>query len=243
MSQIQTLLQHLNDYNALAHHHDANLMTALDAIQSWQRRRIHQTHQGLFTNPKTAPLIHFLIDRIYDHTTFDTISKQLQTATNKAVDGSGRLKKLIPNKALDAGLIGIDAAIDAIKLDLALAKIYVTAYKDMPINDELMTRLYQAGNDKSERIRQIQNIGEACHISYQQFNSFLLQKAFKLAKSTAYNNGYQPLYDFIHDGLHAIATIDNIGSFCSSFMTTELTAIEQIYGSQSISGAVIMRDT
>lgn len=234
MSQIQTLVNHLNHYNTLAHHQDAQLFTVLDAIQSWQRDRIHRAHQPLFDDPKTAPLIRFLIDRIYNHATFDIISKQLLTAGQKALAGSGKLEKLVPNKALAAGLISVEAAIYAIELDLALAKFYVAHHQGTPIDDTLMTKLYQAGNDKAERIRQIRHISDVCHASYQQFNSFLLQKAFKLAKSTAYSNGYQPLYDFIHDGLQAIAAIDKIDSFSVPFVATELGIIERIYDGKPI---------
>lgn len=234
MSLISDMVQMLKRYFALPHHQDPALADALRQIQAWQRARIHRANHALFTNPKTAPLAHYIIDRIYSDTAFDVLAEQLLTAGNNALNGSGKLEKLIPKNTLATGLMGVSATCDAIELDLALAKVYVAHHQGTPIDDALMIRLYQAGNDKAERIRQIRHISDVCHASYQQFNSFLLQKAFKLAKSTAYSNGYQPLYDFIHDGLQAIAAIDKIDNFSVPFVATELDIIERIYDDKPI---------
>ncbi|MFC0820520.1 FFLEELY motif protein [Moraxella marmotae] len=240
MSQIQTLVNYLHRYYALPHHDDKALSAALDTIQSWQRQRIHRENLALFHQPNTAPLAHFLIDRIYNHATFDIIAEQLLTAGNNALGGSGKLEKLVPKNALSAGLISVLAAINAIELDLALAQYYIANFANDhaddgsqaidTIDDALMIHLYQAVDAKDARIEQIAHIGEVCRTCYQSFNSFLLYKAFGLAKKTAYHNGYQPLYDFIHDGLHAIKCIDNIEDFTVPFIQTETAIIRQIHG-------------
>ncbi len=234
MSLINDMVQMLERYFALPHHQDTEPADALRQIQAWQRARIHRANHVLFDDPKTALLARYIIDRIYSDTAFDVLAEQLLTAGQNALNGSGKLEKLIPKNTLATGLLGVSATCDAIELDLALAKVYVAHHQGTPIDDMLMSKLYQAGNDKAERIRQIRHISDVCHASYQQFNSFLLQKAFKLAKSTAYHNGYQPLYDFINDGLQAIAAIDKIDRFSTPFVATELEMIERLYDNKPL---------
>lgn len=208
MSQIQTLVDMLKAYQALPHHTSPILKQALGDVQAWQKARIKRTNHALFTDDKTTPLANYLIERIYGNDDFDVLADQLLTAGVNALNGSGRLEKLIPSNALKAGVQGVRLAVDAIALDLALASSLLddfgTAYASTGINDALMYDVYKNVNAKDERITQVYAIKEVCEQSYQYFNSFILQNAFKLAKGMAYDNGYQPLYDFIGDGLLAI---------------------------------------
>lgn len=235
MSNIQSLVNMLTDYQALPHHDNPSLHKVFHAVQHWQKSRIHQSNHALFINPKTAPLAHYLIDRIYGDKDFNVLAEQLLTAGNNALNGSGRLEKLIPQNTLATGILGVKSAVLAVKLDLEVAQFIhddanlYQQFKNHGINDALMIHSYQTLNTKDARIHQIKEIKSVCELSYQQFNSFLLQKAFALAKSTAYSHGYQPLYDFIHDGLSTIKAIKKIDDFVTPFITTELATIERIH--------------
>lgn len=233
MSQIQTLVDMLKAYQALPHHTSPILKQALGDVQAWQKARIKRTNHALFTDDKTTPLANYLIERIYGNDDFDVLADQLLTAGVNALNGSGRLEKLIPSNALKAGVQGVRLAIDAIALDLALASSLLdnfgTAYASTGINDALMYDVYKNVNAKDERITQVYAIKEVCEQSYQYFNSFILQNAFKLAKGMAYDNGYQPLYDFIGDGLLAIKPLKRIDDFTVPFVANELAIIHEIH--------------
>lgn len=233
MSQIQTLVDMLKAYQALPHHTSSILKQALGDVQAWQKARIRRTNHALFTDDKTTPLANYLIERIYGNDDFDVLADQLLTAGVNALNGSGRLEKLIPSNALKAGVQGVRLAIDAITLDLALASSLLddfgTAYASTGINDALMYDVYKNVNAKDERITQVYAIKEVCEQSYQYFNSFILQNAFKLAKGMAYDNGYQPLYDFIGDGLLAIKPLKRIDDFTVPFVANELAIIHEIH--------------
>lgn len=233
MSQIQTLVDMLKAYQALPHHTSPILKQALGDVQAWQKARIRHTNHALFTDDKTTPLANYLIERIYGDDDFDVLADQLLTAGVNALNGSGRLEKLIPSNALKAGVQGVRLAIDAIALDLALASSLLddfgTAYASTGINDALMYDVYKNVNAKDERITQVYAIKEVCEQSYQYFNSFILQNAFKLAKGMAYDNGYQPLYDFIGDGLLAIKPLKRIDDFTVPFVANELAFIHEIH--------------
>lgn len=233
MSQIQTLVDMLKAYQALPHHTSPILKQALGDVQAWQKARIKRTNHALFTDDKTTPLANYLIERIYGNDDFDVLADQLLTAGVNALNGSGRLEKLIPRNALKAGVQGVHLAVDAIALDLALASSLLddfgTAYASTGINDALMYDVYKNVNAKDERITQVYAIKEVCEQSYQYFNSFILQNAFKLAKGMAYDNGYQPLYDFIGDGLLAIKPLKRIDDFTVPFVANELAIIHEIH--------------
>lgn len=235
MSHIQQLVNTLNGYQALPHHQNPPLDCLLHAIQTWQKQRIKTSSRSLFDNPKTAPLANYLIDKIYGNDNFDVLANQLLTAGNNALNGSGRLEKLIPSHVLETGVLGVQSAVFAIKLDLILAQTIMDSddlsdeYAQNAITDALMIQAYQRANAKEARISQIHEIKAVCEQSYQQFNSFLLRQAFALAKSTAYHHGYQPLYDFIGEGLNAIKSLDKISDFSTPFVMSELAIIDNIH--------------
>lgn len=229
MSQIQALVDTLTAYKTLPHHQDPNLKSKLTQIQHWQKQRIKRTNHALFGNDKTAPLANYLIDRIYGDDDFDVLADQLLMAGQNALNGSGKLEKLIPKNALGAGILGVQSAVQAIQLDLALAKILLSDYPDIPLDDTLMQALYQKANAKDQRIAQIHHIGDVCRQSDKYFNSFILQNAFKLARGVAYDNGYQPLYDFIGEGLSAMKPLKDIDDFVVPFMQNELDVIDKIH--------------
>lgn len=232
MSQIKTLVEILHRYQALPHHQNPTLKNTLMVVQHWQKQRIKHTNEALFTNDNTALLANYLIERIYGDDDFDVLAKQLLTAATNALNGSGKLEKLIPSNALGAGILGVQSAVNAIELDLALAECLLSHFHYMPhetLSDEQMTQVYRMVNAKDARIAQIHAIKDVCEQSYKYFSSFILQNAFKLAKGMAYDNGYQPLYDFIGDGLIAMKPLKRIDDFTTPFVTQELAIIEQIH--------------
>lgn len=230
MSQIKTLVAQLTAYKALPHHTNPTLKQTLSVVQAWQKQRIKRTNHALFHADKTAPLANYLIDRIYGDEDFEALADQLLMAGQNALNGSGKLEKLIPTNALGAGVLGVTCAIEAVKLDLALAQCLLNDGSCPTSLDEArMMALYQKVNAKDARIAQIHSICDVCEQSHRYFSSFILQNAFKLAKNMAYANGYQPLYDFIGDGLVAMKPLKDIKDFTDPFMTNELAMIDKIH--------------
>lgn len=229
MSQIQTLVDTLIEYKELPHHTDPDLKQALHKIQTWQKHRLKRTHQDLFDEEKTTLLAHYLVERIYSDDAFDVLADQLLVAGENALNGSGKLEKLIPSNALEAGVLGVQVAVENVKLDLALARILHEQERYEPIDGTIMSMLYKTANAKSARLEQAQKIAYVCEQSHKYFTSFILQNAFKLAKGMAYDNGYQPLYDFIGDGLVAMKPLKRIDDFTVPFVANELVVIHEIH--------------
>ena len=72
---------------------------------------------------------------------------------------------------------------------------------------------------------------EVCYRTDKHLNSFMLKKAFGLAKTTAYRHGYQPLYDFIDTGFKAMKPLKSVSDFIEPFCKRELLIVDEVHNS------------
>ena len=63
MSKFQFLQQQLDQYNALAHHHDPVLAQRLQDVQVWQKQRMQNTHQAFFAQPNHQLMTAYFLNR------------------------------------------------------------------------------------------------------------------------------------------------------------------------------------
>ncbi|MGP4714384.1 MULTISPECIES: FFLEELY motif protein [unclassified Psychrobacter] len=222
MTAFLELQQHLTRYWALPYHDDENLSEMLAQVQAWQRIRIRNTHKELFEQPKHQPMANYFLTQLYGGEEFKLLAVQLARILPKAQ----KLERMIKESVLETGSMAIQAAVLAIEMDLHLAQWLDD--RNMPVNEKNIMIAYSASDKSDERRDQISNLKEVCYRSDKYFNSFFLQKAFKLAKSTAYNNNYQPLYDFVEAGFDAMGPLESVSSFIEPFCTRELMIIDQI---------------
>lgn len=223
MPALSELQQHLTRYWALPYHEDAQLNNKLDEVQAWQRARIQHTHKALFEQPKNKPMADYFLTQLYGGDEFKLLAKQLARILPKAK----KLERLAKESALETGSMAIQAAILAIELDMHLAQWLID--NDLPVNEENMLVAYRAVDEADERRIQINNLKEVCYRTDKYLNSFVLRKAFGLAKGTAYRHNYQPLYDFIDAGFTAMKPLKSVSGFIDPFCARELTIIDQVH--------------
>jgi hypothetical protein len=223
MSALADLQQHLVRFWALPHHQDAELNTKLNDVQKWQQSRLKRTHSDLFEQPKNQLMADYFLTQLYGGDEFKLLAQQLERILPKAK----KLERLAKESALEAGSMGIQAAILAIELDLHLAQ-WLSA-QDLPVNEDNMLAAYLAVDEADERRVQIANLKEVCYRTDKHLNSFMLKKAFALAKSTAYRYNFQPLYDFIDTGFKAMKPLKSVSSFIEPFCERELMIIDQVH--------------
>lgn len=217
------LQQDLDNFWQLRYHHNASLAHTLNEVQAWQRQRIHRTHHALFSDNNHQAMGEFLIDKLYGGEKFNLLAKQLGRMAEKAE----KLEKFIPKTAVETGVGGIQQAILAIKLDLQLAS-YLHE-RQLPVNEATMLEAYQAVDAKMAREQQMLELKKMCYQTDKYIKSFMLQKAFALAKSTAYKYKYEPLYDFIAEGFTAMKPIKSVGAFIEPFCAKELQIIDNVH--------------
>ena len=223
MAALANLQQHLNHFWALPHHHNKRLNNKLKKVQSWQQARIKSTHSTLFEQPQNQLMADYFMTQLYGGNEFKLLAKQLARILPKAQ----KLERLAKESALEAGSMGIQAAILAIELDLHLAQWLVS--KRLPVNENNMLAAYRAVDEADERRVQISNLKEVCYRTDKHLNSFMLKKAFALAKSTAYRYKFQPLYDFIDTGFKAMKPLKSVSGFIEPFCEREMIIIDHVH--------------
>ncbi len=225
MTAFSELQQHLTRYWALPYHDDETLNRALNEVQTWQRLRIQRTHKELFSKPNNKLMADYFLTQLYGGEKFKLLAVQLARVLPKAQ----KLERLVKESVLETASMSIQAAILAIEMDLHLAEWVIV--NKLPINEKNIMIAYSTLDESAERREQLSNLKEVCYRTDKYFNSFLLQKAFALAKSTAYSLNYQPLYDFVEAGFSAMKPLESVSSFIDPFCARELEIIEQIRSS------------
>ncbi|PKH68666.1 MULTISPECIES: FFLEELY motif protein [unclassified Psychrobacter] len=227
MTALADLQQHLTRFWAMPHHQNDILKAKLNEVQTWQQVRIRHTHRELFEQPKNQLMADYFLTKLYGGDEFEMLAKQLARILPKAK----KLERLAKESALEAGSMGIQAAILAIELDLHLAQWLLA--QDLPVNEENMLAAYRAVDEEAERRVQIANLKDVCYRTDKHLNSFMLKKAFALAKSTAYRHNFQPLYDFIDAGFKAMKPLKSVSDFIEPFCKRELSIVDQVHDSDN----------
>jgi hypothetical protein len=227
MTAFSDLQHHLKHYWAMPHHDDYELNVALNEVQAWQRIRIQRTHSALFAQPDNKLMADYFLTQLYGGKEFKMLAVQLARILPKAE----KLESLIKESALKTGSMGIDAAVLAIELDLHLAQWLVA--RNLPVTEKNVMTAYRTIDESAERREQVKNLKEVCYRTDKYLNSFFLQKAFQLAKSTVYRLNYQLLYDFVDAGFNAMKPLDSVGSFIDPFCVREMLIIERIHADKS----------
>ena len=223
MSALANLQQHLDRFWALPHHEDAALNKKLNEVQSWQQARIKRTHSTLFEQPKNQLMADYFLTQLYGGDEFKVLAEQLGRILPKAK----KLERLAKESSLEAGSMGIQASILAIELDLHLAQWLLE--QELAVNAENMLLAYRTVDEANERRVQINNLKDVCYRTDKDLNSFMLKKAFAMAKGTAYRYNFQPLYDFIDSGFKAMKPLKSVSSFIEPFCARELEVIDEVH--------------
>ena len=223
MSALANLQQHLDRFWALPHHEDAALNKKLNEVQSWQQARIKRTHSTLFEQPKNQLMADYFLTQLYGGDEFKVLAEQLGRILPKAK----KLERLAKESSLEAGSMGIQASILAIELDLHLAQWLLE--QELAVNEENMLLAYRTVDEAIERRVQINNLKDVCYRTDKDLNSFMLKKAFAMAKGTAYRYNFQPLYDFIDSGFKAMKPLKSVSGFIEPFCERELEVIDEVH--------------
>ena len=223
MSALANLQQDLDRFWALPHHEDVALNKKLNEVQSWQQARIKRTHSTLFEQPKNQLMADYFLTQLYSGDEFKVLAEQLERILPKAK----KLERLAKESSLEAGSMGIQASILAIELDLHLAQWLLE--QELAVNEENMLLAYRTVDEAIERRVQINNLKDVCYRTDKDLNSFMLKKAFAMAKGTAYRYNFQPLYDFIDSGFKAMKPLKSVSSFIEPFCARELEVIDEVH--------------
>lgn len=172
MTAFSELQQHLTRYWALPYHDDPKLNTVLNEVQAWQRIRIQQTHDELFSQPNNQLMANYFLTQLYGGKEFKMLAVQLARILPKAQ----KIESLIKESALQTGSMAIEAAVLAIELDMHLAQ-WIVAH-NLPVTEKNVMTAYSVLDESAERRNQINSLKEVCYRTDKYLNSFYYKKLF-----------------------------------------------------------------
>lgn len=227
MSAIFELEESLQTYWQMPHHRDPALMSCLVAVQNWQKKRMRGTHEQLFSQANHQQLAEYFLNRLYGGDEFEVLARQLERMLPKAK----KVEKIVPNNAIETGNFGIRLAVLAVQLDEEVAHFLLQEKLDVSENN--MFEAYHACDQKQDREYQMELLSKLCYRLDKYVRSFMLKKAFDLSKGTAYNHGFNALYDFLDEGFSAMKPIQSMEKFIEPFCSAELQLIKQVHERQA----------
>lgn len=223
MSAINELEANLQKYWQLEHHRNPALASCLKSVQSWQKQRMQNTHEVLFSEPNHVKLSEYFLNQLYGGEGFEDLARQLERILPKAK----KIQRIVPNKAIETGNFGISLAVMAVELDEAVAS-YLLA-NELDVKNQNLIKAYQELDQRENRQAQMALLSKLCYGIDKYVRSFMIKKAFDLAKGSAHKHGLGALYTFIGDGFDAMKPIKSMKKFVEPFCDAELKIIEQVH--------------
>jgi len=229
MSSLDAIRQLLDQYDALELHHNPVLSQRLKSIQHWQTQRMLHIHANLFAIPKHQPLANYFITRLYGSSDINLLAQQCQQALRvvKRYDG------LIGERTLKIAFQALELSLLSITLDLTLARLLTD---DLPSNphdpaqqDQHIIQLYHRADQAHERRRLLGLLDNLGFNIDRYIHSPLVRNLFKSSKALSTRNGLLTGYTFLEEGFDAMAPLESITPFISSFTQAERALIERIY--------------
>lgn len=209
------LTQQLEHYQQLGFHHNACLAMQLLAVQEGQRQRLQQQHHHFFEQPHYQPIICFLMEYFYCQQHIVELAQQLDKALQEKI----KLDRFLSKNILEAALLSFELAYLTLKLDEAIAQ-YLLDQQLLPTPDHIQHAIIQL-NQQYPRQQQLDLLASVSAALHQYSHNFLIQSAFKLAKSTAYRREFHFLYDYLAQAFKAIRATPHCQHFFNHLIAEE----------------------
>lgn len=229
MSKLTALDDLLEQYQQLNYHTDPQLEQRLHDAQDWLKKRILNTHQALFNEPKNQLMAQYFINRLYGGPEFDALAIQIERLLKYA----HKAEKIIPENAIKTGLKSVGLAVLAMKLDEQVAVQLLKDYpEDQAIDDEMMHQTL-IKLDQAEARHQQLNLLDELGLSLDKYmRSFIMHTAFKMCKGAASKYRFELMYDFIGEGFLAMKPMKSAATFIYSFTEKERQIVENVHSGQ-----------
>lgn len=215
MSSVVALSKQLLRYQQLEFHRHQAIADYLKQVQNWQHQRMLQMHESLFSTSKNQSMADFLLSRLYNLQDFELLAQQLA----KALDEKIKLDRWLPESVLHTAELGFELAFLTIYLDQQIA-LYCLS-RQIAVNEQNIVAAITHCHQIQARKQQLQlllKLGKAFH---HYSRSFMIQTALKMAKSTAYRRGFDPLYHYLLDGFSAMRQTNSTKDFFEQFIQKE----------------------
>ncbi|AOA57167.1 FFLEELY motif protein [Acinetobacter larvae] len=226
MSKLAELDHLFAQYQQFLYHNNPQLKQRLTDAQLWLKQRIEYTHQDLFAAPNHQLMAQFFINRLYGGPDFDALAQQIKRLLKHA----HKVEKVLPDQAIDTGILTIRLAVLAMQLDEQIAQQLLLDYPaDSVITDAMMLQTLLKLNQEQARLEQLALLDRLGIQLDKYLRSFMIQTAFKMCKAVAYKHNFQLMYDFIGEGLAAVKAMKSTTVFINDFTAQERAIVAAVH--------------
>ena len=233
MSSLDPIRQLFERYYALEFHQNTMLAQRLQAIQKLQKLRLKNRHATLFAQPEHQLLTHFFMHRLYGNDDIDLLAQQCVHLLSIISPH----EHLVPASFISTTTIALTLMLEVIELDQALAQVVSTELEpeksDMATDEQQILTLYQRANQAEARHRLLDMLDDLAARLDHYVHSTIVGYLFTNAKAVAKKHDLSVGYDFMLQGLTAMAPIRSMAAFMLQFTQSEHAMIERIDGASN----------
>ena len=216
------LAQQLEHYHQLCFLQSAPLATQLEEVLVWQKQRMRHIHQPLFSQPQYQKISVFLLDHLYSHAKIIGLVEQLDKALKEKI----KLDRFLSKSILDAAILSFNLAYLTLKLDQEIARYLLD--QQLHTNSDNIHRAIIELNQRDSRLEQLNLLAKLSTALHQYSHHFLIQTAFKFAKTTAYRRQFNFVYDYLTVAFKAVRATPHAKRFFSAFIEQETAYLDQV---------------
>ena len=206
---------------------DGSLARRVDALESWQKRRLARTYQDLVASKRHRAATNFFASDLYAPA--DLNQRDFEVRRMYPV-----MVRLLPESAIDTIATAIELQALTLELDLALVNaLGPDCGEESCWADSTYTRAYRKCDNRVQRERQIELIVEVGQDLDHLVRNTLIRGALRLARRPAALAGISTLQNFLERGFAAFRSMRNADYFLQTIERRErkiMTAI--LSGSQ-----------
>ena len=221
---IEKILQHLQATEQLnTQVTEQNLKASIQALQTWQTKRLLSTHDDLWQSKRFKPAMQFFVDELYGPKDFSQRDSELVRVVPK-------MGKILPNK----GLISLEAALRLNCLSLELDIALVQALGNEEITRCSYFACYRQCDNQPKREEQIQLLEKLGLDLAQVVKISGISAILMLARKPAKIAGVQSLHEFLEKGFKSFKKIGPVNDFIDPINKRESELMYALFAAKNL---------
>jgi hypothetical protein len=205
---------------------DAALGADRNRLRTWQSERLALTHHDLLEHRRFGPPAAFFLSDLYGPKDFSQRDEDIERIAPTMV-------AVLPAAGIHtvAVAIGLDALSEA--LDAAMVRQLRRLRANESIDASAYARAYRACDNREQRVRQIELVGEIGRALAQLTHRPLIGSALKLMRKPAQAAGLGALHEFLQNGYEAFRHMGDADEFLDAIAGREWAIMQGLFAGRA----------
>jgi hypothetical protein len=199
------------------------LSRELALLRTFQSRRLAETHQDFFENPRYRPAAHFFLSDVYAPRDFSQRDADVQ----RFYDG---VSKVLPERAVSILANVVELSHLTTQLDDKLCRALVD---ELAVTDSITPQQYAAGyricDNYDDRVRQIKLVGDIGLGIDRLVHIPLVGVSLRLAHAPAVLAGWSELQSYLERGYSAFKHMRGASEFLMTVERREIMILDRLF--------------